>query len=315
MKEQKVSFYSEGLKLSGLLRLPEQGSGPWPGIVQGPGWLGLHDAKLYERYHRAFTDAGYAVLVFNYRGFGDSEGERGLILPMRQAEDIRNAITYMQERAEVDPHRIGLFGSGGTGGANPIYVAAVDKRVQCVVSNYAFANGREWLRSMRREYEWLEFLKRLEADRKKRVLEGAGELVNPREELMVATPERKQTAVKKDVDTRIPDRVPLRCAEAIMEFAPEDYVSRISPRAILFISTEADAVTPEDQTFRLYEKAGYPKKLILQKETSHYKAYEDYFDQVTPQIIDWYNRYLTYEKVEVSEQVQPLRAFVAGAHT
>jgi len=61
-------------------------------------------------------------------------------------------------------------------------------------------------------------------------------------------------------------------------------VSRISPRAILFIATENDAVTPEDQTFRLYEKAGQPKKLILQKETSHYKAYADYFDQVTPQM-------------------------------
>jgi fermentation-respiration switch protein FrsA (DUF1100 family) len=66
----------------------------------------------------------------------------------------------------------------------------------------------------------------------------------------------------------------------------------------LFISTENDAVTPEDQTFLLYEKAGEPKKLIVQKETSHYQAYGDYFDQVTPQIIDWYDRYLRYERVE-----------------
>ena len=302
MRQETVGFYSEGARLKGLLRLPDEGSGPWPGIVQGPGWLGLHDAKLYERYHRSFTAAGYAVLVFDYRGFGDSEGERGLLLPMRQAEDIRNAITYLQTRPEADPRRIGLFGSGGTGGANPIYVGAVDRRVKCVVSNYAFASGKDWLRSMRREYEWLELLKRVETDRKKRVLEGQSEMVSPREELMVATPERKQTTVKKDVDSRIPELVPLRCAEAIMEFAPEDYVARLSPTAILFISTEADAVTPEDQTFRLYEKAGQPKKLILQKETSHYKAYDDYFDQVTPQIVDWYNRYLKYEKVEAREQ-------------
>jgi len=301
LRQTAVSFYSEGSKLDGLLRLPE-GEGPFPGIVQGPGWLGLHDAKLYERYHQSFTDAGYAVLVFDYRGFGASEGERGLIMPMRQADDIRNAVTYIQTRPEVHPRRIGLFGSGGTGGANPIYVAAVDDRIKCVVSNYAFASGREWLRSMRREYEWLEFLKRLECDRRKRVLEGVGEMVSPREELMVATPERKQTTVKKDVDSRIPEKVPLRCAEAIIEFAPEDWVARISPRAILFISTEGDAVTPEDQTLRLYAKAGEPKKLILQKETSHYKAYDDYFDSVTPQIVAWYDRYLKYEKVESWEK-------------
>ncbi len=304
MKQETVSFYSEGSKLQGLLRLPNEGIGPWPGIVQGPGWLGLHDAKLYERYHRSFTQAGYAVLVFDYRGFGASEGEKGLILPMWQSEDIRNAITYMQTRNEVDPNRIGLFGSGGTGGALPIYVAAVDERVKCVVSNYGFASGKDWLRSMRREYEWIGLLQRLDSDRKRRVLEGKGEMVSPREDLMVVTPERLQTTVKKDVDSRIPERVPLRCAEAIMEFTPEDYVAAISPRAILFISTEGDAVTPEDQTFRMYEKAGQPKKLILQKETSHYKAYDQYFDQVTPQIIDWYNRYLRYERVEPVEQTE-----------
>lgn len=302
MRQETVSFFSEGCKLQGLLRLPDEGTGPFPGIVQGPGWLGLHDARLYERYHQSFTDAGYAVLVFDYRGFGESEGERGLIFPMRQAEDIRNAITYIQARAEVDARRIGLFGSGGTGGANPIYVAAVDQRVKCVVSNYAFASGKAWLRSMRREYEWLELLKRLECDRVNRVLCGTGEMVSPREELMVVTPERKQTQVKKDVDSRIPEKVPLRCAEAIIEFAPEDWVARISPRAILFISTENDAVTPEDQTFLLYEKAGEPKKLILQKETSHYQAYTDYFDDVTPQIVDWYDRHLKYAKVEAWEK-------------
>src|SRR5437763_17042706 len=91
MKNEQVSFYSEGAKVKGILRLPEEaGSGRRPGIVQGPGWLGLMDSKLYERYHRSFTEAGYAVLVFDYRGFGDSEGEKGLILPQLQAEDIRN---------------------------------------------------------------------------------------------------------------------------------------------------------------------------------------------------------------------------------
>src|SRR2546427_12815209 len=235
MRNEQVSFYSEGAKVKGILRLPDErsecepdrakpssdeaGSGRWPGIVQGPGWLGLMDSKPYERYHRSFTEAGYAVLVFDYRGFGDSEGDEGLILPQLQTEDIRNAITYLETRPEVDSRRIGLFGSGGTGGANPIYVAAIDHRVKCVVSNYAFASGREWLRSMRREYEWLEFLRRIEEDRKRRVLEGRGEMVNPREELMIATPERKETTVKADVDYRIPDRVWLRSAEGLMEFS------------------------------------------------------------------------------------------------
>ena len=261
MKQEKIHFYSEGCKLQGLLRLPDKGNGPWPGIVQGPGWLGLHDAKLYERYHRSFTEAGYAVLVFDYRGFGDSEGERGLILPMWQAEDIRNGITYMQTRCEVDPNRIGLFGSGGTGGALPIYVAAVDHRVKCVVSNYGFFSGKDWLRSMRREYEWVALLERLDADRKKRVLEGKGEMVSPREELMVVdSGARADRSQEGRGLSHSGERAHLRSADAIMEFVPGNYVAAISPRPILFISTEGDAVTPEDGTYQLYENGRRAEK-------------------------------------------------------
>src|SRR5438094_9590390 len=163
MKNEQVSFYSEGAKVKGILRLADEpGSGRRPAIVQGPGWLGLMDSKLYERYHRSFTEAGYAVLVLDYRGFGDSEGEKGLISHQLQAEDIRNAITYLETRPEVDSRRIGLFGSGGTGGANPIYVAAIDHRVKCVVSNYAFASRRESPRSMRRECRWPDLLRLIE---------------------------------------------------------------------------------------------------------------------------------------------------------
>ena len=99
MKTETVSFYSEGAKVAGILRLPDDaGSGPRPGIVQGPGWLGLKDSKLYERYHRSFTEAGYVVLVFDYRGFGGSEGDRTVILPQSQADDIRNAIAAGSSR-------------------------------------------------------------------------------------------------------------------------------------------------------------------------------------------------------------------------
>ena len=49
MNEQTVSFFSEGERISGILRLPDDGDGPYRGIVQGPGWMGLKDANLYVR--------------------------------------------------------------------------------------------------------------------------------------------------------------------------------------------------------------------------------------------------------------------------
>lgn len=302
MRTEPVSFYSEGQKIGAILRLPDQPlNKPAPAIVQGPGWLGLKDAKLYERYHEALTDAGYLILVFDYRGFGDSEGERDLIDPLRQVQDWRNAITYLQTRPDVDPNLIGAFGSGGTGGGNAVYVAGIDERVRCTVCQVGIADGEDWLHRMRREYEWIAFLQRLEEDRRRRVLEGQSELVNPREEIMVVAPERAAANVKKDVDTRVPSLVQLRSADAIIAYKPIDVVAQISPRALMLIAVDPDAVTPFDHSLRLFERAGAPKRLVVQRETSHYRAYDDYHAVVTPLIVEWFDRHMAYSPVTVYE--------------
>ncbi len=303
MRNEKVTFYSEGDKLSGDIYLPDTQQGrPWPGIVQGPGFLGLKDAKHYKMMFERLCRAGYACLAFDYRGWGESEGkDRGWVMPQWQAEDIRNGITYLQTRPEVDPNRIATFGSGGTGGGNAVYVGAIDRRVKCVVCYLGVSNGRDWLHSMRREYEWVDYLKRIEEDRKKRVLTGSGEVVSAREEIMVQTPERKTTTVKKEVEEKIPEQMPLQCADAILDYSPQDVVQQISPRASLFIAVENDAVTPEEQTVKLYERAGEPKKLVMLKQTTHYGVYNDYFDEVAGAVVDWYDRYLKYDKIEITE--------------
>ncbi len=99
-----------------------------------------------------------------------------------------------------------MFGSGGTGGGNAVLLAAVDERVRAAVSQLPVADGRDWLHRMRSEYEWLDFLKALDDDRRERVTSGKGRLVHPREEIMVPTPERRATTVKADVDEPHPDR-------------------------------------------------------------------------------------------------------------
>src|SRR5260370_29459215 len=124
VKTEMVQFFSDGARLTGLLHRPDGAAGRLPFIVQGPGWLGLADAKLYGPYHQAFTDAGFAVLIFDYRGFGASEGDRGFISPTWHLEDQRNAIAYVRGRAAIDEERVAIFGSGGPRGGNPGLAAA-----------------------------------------------------------------------------------------------------------------------------------------------------------------------------------------------
>lgn len=304
MRTTPVTFYSEGERIAALWRTPDSTDGPLRAIVQGPGWLGLKDAKLYVRYHEALTAAGFGVLVFDYRGFGDSEGDRGYLSPAWQLDDLINAVTYLTTRDDVISDAIGVFGTGGTGGGNAVLLAATDARIKAAVSQVPVADGDDWLHRMRSESDWLAFLADLEADRRTRVLEGAGRRVHPREEIMVPTAERRTTTVKADVDDRIPTSVPLSCAEEIRAYKPLAAAAGLTT-PLLVIGVDKDATTPTDHAEALYEAATGPKELIVQRHTTHYAAYDRYWEQTTPRIVEWFNRYVGGIDLEIRSRVDP----------
>lgn len=300
MRTDEVSYYSEGARISALWRTPDEppASGKLRAIIQGPGWLGLRDAKLYVRYHQALTDAGFGVLIIDYRGFGASEGDRGRLSPRDQLQDLVNGVTYLTTRDDVDADAIGAFGSGGTGGGNAVLLAATDSRVRAAVSQLPVADGTDWLHRMRAEHEWLAFLQTLDDDRRDRVLLGKGRLVHPREEIMVPTPERKATKVKADVDDRIPTAVPLSSADEILEYRPVDAARQLR-QPLLVIAVEGDATTPTDHAIAIYEAAQGPRQLVMQRHTTHYAAYDQYWESVTPRIVSWFEQYLVNGSVVV----------------
>lgn len=298
MKTTEVEFYSGGARIAALWRTPDDPPPVMRPIVQGPGWMGLKDAKLYVRYHEALTDAGFGVLVFDYRGFGDSEGDRTVLSPTLQLEDLVNAVTYVCAREDTDEDAVGVFGSGGTGGGNAVLLASVDPRIRAAVSQNPVADGEDWLHRMRQEHEWLAFLEALEEDRRQRVTSGKGRMVHPREEIMVPTPERKATKIKADVDDRVPSSVSLQAADEILRYRPIEAAATLTT-PLLTICVDKDATTPTDHSIALYEAAQGPKELILQRNTSHYAAYDKYWQLVTPRIVDWFERYCTNGDVVV----------------
>jgi dipeptidyl aminopeptidase/acylaminoacyl peptidase len=285
-----VEFFSAGERIAALWRTPARHGGRLRAIVQGPGWLGLKDAKLYVRYHEALTDAGFGVLVIDYRGFGDSGGPRELS-PRVQLEDLVNAVSYLTTRDDVDADAIGVFGTGGTGGGNAVLLADADPRVRAVVSQVPVADGRDWLHRMRSESDWLAFLASIEEDKRVRVRGGQGRRVHPREEIMVPTAERRTTTVKADVDDRVPSDVSLAAAEEILDYRPIDAAARLTT-PLMVIGVEGDATTPTDHAVALYEAARGPRRLVMQRHTTHYAAYDRYWTTVTPLIVRWFDRHL-----------------------
>jgi len=84
-----------------------------------------------------FAEAGFAALVFDHRGFGDSGGEPDLFDPGRQLEDWRAAIAFARSRAGIDASRIATFGSS-MGGGNALAAAADDPAVAAAISQVPF---------------------------------------------------------------------------------------------------------------------------------------------------------------------------------
>ena len=88
---------------------------------------------------------------------------------------------------------------------------------------------------------------------------GRGRLVNPREEIMVPTPERRATRVKADVDSRVPAQIPLAAVDEILDYRPID-AARTLTKPLLVIGVENDTTTPTDHAVALYEAArGSPR--------------------------------------------------------
>jgi uncharacterized protein len=291
VRSETVEFFSAGCRIRGLWRSPDHPAGKIPALVQGPGWMGLKDARDYTRYHEGFTASGFGVLCIDYRGFGDSEGDPALTDPAAQVQDLRNAVTYLTTREDVEHEAIGAYATGGTGGGHVVVLAALEPQVRAVISQFPVADGRDWLRRMRTEWEWSRFLEAIAADRRERVQHGSGRLVAPREEIMVQTPERAAVAFKQDVDGRVPAKVPLAIADALLDYRPRDY-ARMVRVPLLVIAVENDTTTPTDHAIAIYEAAQGPKKLIIQRHTTHYEAYAKYADQVIPQMVSWLRRYL-----------------------
>ncbi|MBW2596912.1 MAG: alpha/beta fold hydrolase, partial [Deltaproteobacteria bacterium] len=135
-----VIFKVKGTPLSAWLYLPKDLSAPVPCIIMGHGLGGTKDMGI-EAYAVRYQEAGFAVLAFDYRHLGESEGEpRQLIWIPYQLEDWSAAIEYARDLKEIDPTRIALWGTSLSGG-HVIVTAARDNKIACVAAQVPLLDG------------------------------------------------------------------------------------------------------------------------------------------------------------------------------
>lgn len=145
MPRKDVSFNtSDHVTLRGWLYRPQDaGDSKLPCLVMAHGFSALKEMDLDVFADYFVSKLSMSCLVYDHRGFGDSDTRdqpRHEILPAQQISDYSDAITYAQSRSDIDSHRIGVWGSSYSGG-HVLWLGAVDKRVKAVLSQMPCVDG------------------------------------------------------------------------------------------------------------------------------------------------------------------------------
>lgn len=295
--EETVFFYSDCLKLSGTFHVPdnyEQGERR-PGIVGIHGGSGTSTANALKVIAGRLNEQGYCVLTFHHRGFGDSEGVRGRSIWQNRVKDIQDAITYMQQRPEIDPNRIGLTGLS-IGGSYAVYTAGIDERVRCVVEIGGMGDGERRFRIRMPYYEWLDLMDQIKEDRIQRVLTGQSKRRPYRGNEYLGPEHEKLRKKQKNKEKYNKEGYPLENTDSLISFKPESVVHQISPRAVMFVNAERDAIVPVDEAKSMYAKAGEPKKLVIIPGSGHGEVYpgnnQEVFEEIMEESLKWYAEHL-----------------------
>jgi fermentation-respiration switch protein FrsA (DUF1100 family) len=293
---REVEFSTEdGTLLRGFLHAPDDGSVA-TGIVMTHGFSGVKEQ--IDHYAGYFAKVGFAVLVYDHRGFGASDGEPRLeVDPFRQISDWRDAITFAADLPEIDAERgFGVWGSSYAGGLATV-VAANDSRVRCVGSQLPKVSGHRNSREMFSVEQRQELRERLATDRTAR-LAGAAPAMIPvfstdRGELCALPPAVDQEFIDSTLET-FPswrNEVTLRSVAHLMEFEPAGWTPHVAPKPLMMIVGKRDDCTFPEIQLDVFETAREPKKLTVHPG-GHYDTYNDHFKQTSRAARDWFAEHL-----------------------
>lgn len=144
---EDIRIPSHGEELAAYLYRPDSSGPRVPCVVMAHGFSATRDDGL-PGYAEAFRDAGFAVVLFDYRHFGASSGQPRQLLDIgRQHDDYRAVVHWARQRDDIDPNGIVLWGSSFSGG-HVLAVAATDPGIAAVVSQAPFTDSLPTVREM-----------------------------------------------------------------------------------------------------------------------------------------------------------------------
>lgn len=291
-EREDVSFTSGADRIGAWLYRPT-GGGPSPLLVMAHG-LGAVRTMRLDAYGERFSAAGYACLVFDYRNFGDSEGEPRQLLDIgMQLADWTAAVAYARTIEGIDRSRIGLWGTS-FGGGHVIATAARVPGIAAAVAQCPFTDGVASVRAINPAT-----VARLTGLALRDVV---GALAGRSPVLVPTVGKPGEVAVMTAADAYegylrlVPEGVELRneiaarIALRVLTYRPGRLAAKVRC-PILFCVCETDSVAPAGPTLRYAAKA--PRGEVKVYPEGHFAIYVDgAFERAVADQIAFLDRHL-----------------------
>ncbi len=290
-----TSFNSHGTSCAAWLYRPDGVDRP-PIVVMAHGFAAIRALRL-DAYATRFAQAGYAALVFDYRGWGDSAGEPRRVLDIRaQHADWRAAIAHARSIAGVDSSRVIAWGSS-FGGGHALHLAARDQSFAAVIAQVPHINGpaSAFARPpqlvarliLAGAYDQLGALLGREPYR----VDAAGE---PGSFAMLTSPDAapmaKRLAGDRYEELLSENNVAARIALRVPFYTPGRTTNQITAPTLIQLAKH-DIVTPYNIAMKAAKRI--PNGEIRSYDCGHFDPYlEPHFDAVIADQIDFLNRHV-----------------------
>jgi pimeloyl-ACP methyl ester carboxylesterase len=283
-----TDFISENVRLKAQWFYAAENEGrKLPTVIMAHGWGAT--AANFRQDAVELARAGYLVMLFDYRGWGESDGRvmltggrpatggaftaevrelRGYIDPWEQSEDWFNAISYAVTDPMVDAGRIGILGSGLSGG-HVIYVAAHEPRVKALVSQVSDVDSRPY--------------KPYQPDPAK-VIADANVAAS-----RIATGQAPYPAERARA---VGDLVGAPVGNKVVRWAPVEQASRVTAPALFVLAQNEELFSNTNNGQLACERVQGPRKMVMLPKITHDGIYGAERARAVTAAIDWFDRYL-----------------------
>lgn len=295
---ENVHFESDGLVLAGhLYRPPDAAAGErTPALVMAGPMTSVKEETV-PHYAAPLAEAGYTVLAFDNRNFGESAGEpRQHLDTAEQVEDLKNAVSFLLTREDVDADRLGLA-CVCMGAGYALAVASMDLRVKALAIVAGAYNITDTYRDFLGEEGFAGYLETLNTARRQQYESGELQympaIAGPPDYAPSAMPvEEAYEYYSRAYSTEAPNwenRLTVASMEHIVGWNVLERAHLVAPRPLLVIHGTTDVLLPPRYAQEVYDRAGEPKQLHWIETSNHVELYDQapFVPEAIDTLVEW----------------------------